>query len=119
MCVIIPMLICLNNNILIFRYVRSSTSRVQSLAIAPKGRRKSPIGRRDLHLLRHMIVMFCIFVGGWSPIAIYSIMSHYNASSIVRVLFTLLAELSLLLDVGNLFLYNRGLRRCFRSELCS
>ncbi|CAF1516665.1 unnamed protein product [Adineta steineri] len=118
--VIIPSMICLMNNMMIFKYVRSSTNRIQTSLEDAKNnqQRYQHISRRDLHLLRHMIVMFCIFVVGWSPIYLYVVFG--NVTSITTTIvsaFILLAGLSLLIDISNLFLYNHELRRFFREKI--
>ncbi|CAF1191822.1 unnamed protein product [Adineta steineri] len=121
--VIIPSIICLVNNIMIFKYVRSSTNRIQtSLENAKNNQQQHQhqhLSRRDLHLLRHMIVMFCIFVVGWSPINLYSVFVNVGSiTSTIVSIFILLGDLSLLIDISNLFLYNHELRRYFREKIC-
>jgi ABC-type polysaccharide/polyol phosphate export permease len=110
MVVIIPSLICFIINIIIFKYVRSSTNRVQSSTAIRKNNQHQAINRRDLHLLRHMINMFCIFVGGWSPVYLYTIIISQNPNYIILLICEILAELSLLSIIMNLFLYNHELR---------
>jgi len=92
---------CSINNTIIFNYVRASTNRVQPSAVVTKNNQHQAINRRDLYLLRHMIIMFCIFVGGWSPIYIYIyaiIASNVSFNSLIPSLLFLLAEVFLLLD---------------------
>ncbi|CAF4080032.1 unnamed protein product [Adineta steineri] len=120
MVVIIPSIICLMNNMMIFKYVRSSTNRVQtSLEDAKNNQHQHQrLSRRDLHLLRHMIVMFCIFVVGWSPIYLYSIIVvQFSFSSIILSMFIISALLSVLVVISNLFLYNHELRRYYREKI--
>ncbi|UJR16816.1 hypothetical protein I4U23_003715 [Adineta vaga] len=65
------------------------------------------ISRRDIYLLRHMIFMFCIFVGGWAPVYVMTIVMFYiNIDLIVMRILSILAELSLLCDIVDLFVYN-------------
>ena len=117
MVAVIPLLICFINNIIIFKYVRSLTNRVQPAFIVLSNNPLQQINRRDMHLLRHMIIMFCIFVGGWSPIYIYAITVYdFDFTSMVVSLLILLAEMSLLFDIINLFLYNHGLRKYFQNK---
>ncbi|CAF0720852.1 unnamed protein product [Adineta ricciae] len=68
MYVVVPSIISLVNNILIFQHVRSSSNRIQTVEIGGSQNQRHKISRRDLHLLRHMIIMFVIFVGGWTPL---------------------------------------------------
>ncbi|CAF1201801.1 unnamed protein product [Adineta steineri] len=120
MVVIIPSIICLVNNMMIFKYVRSSTNRIQTSLEDAKNNahQRQHLSRRDLHLLRHMIVMFCIFVAGWSPAYLYTVFTNLPSfTSIIVSMFILLSELSLLAVISDLFLYNHELRRYFREKI--
>ena len=106
----IPSILCLILNLLIYKYARSSTRRVQPQRHS--GENQQPkINRRDMFLLRHMILMFCIFVGGWAPVYIAIILS-FHISIELRVFYTLtvLCEIAILIDTMNLYLYNHELR---------
>ncbi|CAF1549838.1 unnamed protein product [Adineta steineri] len=118
--IIIPSMICLMNNMMIFKYARSSTNRIQTSLEGAKNNahQRQHLSRRDLHLLRHMIVMFCIFVAGWSPIYLYAIIAvQFSFSSIIVSMFIILSELSSLAVISNLFLYNHELRRYYREKI--
>jgi len=118
MIVIIPAIICFINNMIIFNHVRLSTNRVQPASIAALNNQYQHTHRRDLHLLRHMIIMLCIFVGGWSPIYLYIIIVfNINFTSVIVSVLILLAEISLLFDIINLFLYNHELRRYLQDKI--
>ncbi|CAF1303882.1 unnamed protein product [Adineta steineri] len=120
MVVIIPSIICLMNNMMIFKYARSSTNRIQTSLEGAKNnaQQRQHLSRRDLHLLRHMIVMFCIFVVGWSPIYLYAIIAvQFSFSSIILSMFIISALLSVLVVISNLFLYNHELRRYYREKI--
>jgi hypothetical protein len=112
--VIIPGLICLILNMIIFNYVRTSTNRIQPISTTVTNNQH--INRRDKHLLRHIIIMFCIFVGGWSPIYIYQLVNSTFSNSLYFS-FMILAEVSLLLDITNLFIYNHELRKYFQDKI--
>ncbi|CAF4080024.1 unnamed protein product [Adineta steineri] len=121
MVVIIPSIICLVNNMMIFKFVRSSTNRIQTSLEDAKNNahQRQHLSRRDLHLLRHMIVMFCIFVAGWSPIYLYAVFAvQFSFSSIIVSMFVILSLLSVLVVISDLFLYNRELRRYFQDKIC-
>jgi magnesium-transporting ATPase (P-type) len=109
--VVIPSLICFITNILIFNYVRSSTNRVHPSSLVANNKQHQSISRRDLHLIRHLIIMFCIFVGGWSSIYIYSLIDPGHSNSTIFFILLVLSELSLLIDILDLFLYNHEVRR--------
>ncbi|UJR21679.1 hypothetical protein I4U23_024756 [Adineta vaga] len=101
--VIIPSLICLTINIIIFDHVRSSTNRIEPSVTITKSPLHHHITRRDLHLLQHMVTMFCIFVGGWAPSFMYSLIASNNANPIILSTLFAIAELSLTFDIINLF----------------
>ena len=77
------------------------------------------ISRRDIYLLRHMVMMFCLFVSGWAPMGIQSIVGYFTKiSSLVDMLITFWYQSVLVLGMLDLFLYNHELRgylgqRCF------
>jgi hypothetical protein len=114
--IVIPVSICLVMNIIIFKYVQSSTRRIQpeTLALSTNHRnnQQPTLSRRDVHLLRHMIIMFLVFIVGWGPIYITSvIMTQISVSILTLRILSLLAELSLLCDIIDLFLYSHELRK--------
>ncbi|CAF5183212.1 unnamed protein product, partial [Rotaria sp. Silwood1] len=48
------------------------------------------MSRRDIHLLRHMIIMFLIFIGGWTPLyALFAIQSQVLANPMLSKCFTI------------------------------
>ena len=109
MVVIIPSFICLIIHLIIFKHIRSSRHRVQP-SVATANHDQTRLSRRDIHLLRHMIVMFVIFVGGWSPVYLYPLIVVMRYPATIFYILIILASLSLLFDVVNLFLYNHELR---------
>lgn len=129
MVVILPSLISLFINLMIFHHVRQSTKRVNAqsqtiniddsstIATATNSNYKT-ISHRDLRLLRHIVFMFCMFIGGWSPVYIYALVKPISPwSSLTLSLLILLAECSLFVDVINLFIYNHELRRRLQIRL--
>ncbi len=114
MIVVIPSVVYLIINMFIVNYIRSSSRRVQTTNI----QQTRAIPRREVYLIRHMIVMFCVFVGGWSPVYINSIV-HNNEipNPLLLSILIFLAELSLFFDVINLFISNHLLRKYLRREL--
>jgi hypothetical protein len=97
------------SNGIIFIYTRRSTRRVRPVQ---KNRSRR---RRDARLLKHMIFMFVIYFCGWVPMYIIGAI-NWNGTAISHVVhhgLTILPAASMLIDVGNLFLYNHELRRYF------
>ena len=110
--VLVPSVIFVLSNGLIFFHVRASSRRVQTASIPNEGQQQPKISQRDLSLLRHMILMFCITLGGRAPIPVYQLISCYRDLS-QSILETLLVwyELALLANIVDLFLYNHELRK--------
>lgn len=90
---------------------RQSTRRIQDNTTL----RPITLSNRDIRLLKHMIIIFAIFLSGWSPIYIL-ICIDFNAqlSSIIYRALSLLPALSLLGNITDLFLFNHQLRLHFR-----
>ncbi|CAF3228457.1 unnamed protein product [Rotaria socialis] len=109
---IIPSAISFITNMLIYYHVRVSSRRVQSETSNTREIHGIKISRRDLYLLRHMVLMFCIFLGGWTPLFIIPIVHHFTpVSNILYALSALWCELALLINMIDLFLYNHKVRK--------
>lgn len=116
--IVIPSLICLIDNIIIFKFVRSSSKRIQPSFSINRVCLQQIISRRDLHLIRHMIFMFCLFIVGWSPVCIHSIVAgvvDYHDTTLLVL--ALVAEVSLFCCVMNLYLYNHDLRVHLKNQV--
>jgi hypothetical protein len=114
--VIIPSIVFLITNIFIYVSVRASSHRIQPVLSITENtsdnRRPSRISQRDIHLLRHMIVMFCIFVGGWAPLyTVLAIQNQFLVNPILLACLTIWCQLALLCDIIDLYLYNHELRK--------
>lgn len=109
--IIIPLLTCIIVNGLIFRHVRASTLRVQpqsgiSVTAITNGQ-QAKLSRRDIHLLRHMVLMLIIFIIGWVPLYIVLIVVNPYFEAVLVNCLTILAQITIFCDVLNLFIYNR------------
>lgn len=115
--VVIPAIVFFIVNVIILVTIRSSSNRVDaqpSMAIISSTNRTryKRITRRDSHLLRHMIIMVAVFVGGWTPLyTLFAIQTQPLANSMLSDVFTLLCQLALLYDIIQLYVYNREIRR--------
>ena len=115
-------------NVIIFINVRSSTRRVRPDPSTvtenhSHGVRQKKISGRDLHLLRHMVIMLSIFLGGWAPLyVLLAIENQFSINPILLACLTIWCQLALLCDIFDLYLYNHEVRnylkiiilRCFR-----
>jgi hypothetical protein len=108
---IIPAIICLGSNALLCYCVRSPSRRVEANT-APHTSQQRRISRRDIHVLQHMVVMFSVLLSGFLPMLILRIVSYYNKVSFrVECGFGLWAQVALLIDMIDLYLYNHGVRK--------
>ena len=108
---IVPALICIVTNIRIYLHVCASSGRVQTRSVA-RASNQQTISRRDIFLLRHMVIMFSIFIFGWAPWLIVYIVEYYTTISVLLDTIPFVSNQSaLLLDVIDLFLYNHEVRK--------
>ena len=123
--VIVPSIICLIINLSIFIYVRSISRRVHHQAPpmptnennAINQQQLMALSRRDIHLLKHMIYIFSIFIFGWSPV--YGSVIVYQIQPIspyVVTGFTIVAVISSLIFIVHLFLYDPEIREILRTK---
>jgi len=114
--IIIPGVFSATTNSIIFTYSRRSTRRVQPT----NGNSAQPanLNHRDAYLLKHMLFIFTVFWGAWTPGYIGMAMIGYGISVspiIVQALF-MLPSLGQLIDIGDLFFYNRELRKYLTNQ---
>ena len=115
---ILPGSIGIVSNTLIYWQVRASSSRVQEAA-ATNGSPQTRITRRDIFLLRHMVIMLSLFIIGWAPWVILEIVGRYTSVNRFLSLASYFSfQLVLLLDVIDLFLYNHEVRKCL-TDFCT
>jgi hypothetical protein len=103
-------------NILIFVHVRNSTHRVQPQMTNTNANRENNqqprIGRREISLLKQMIFMFSMFIGGWTPIYSIVIINQYlNFTELIFHCSLIVAELAVLAIIINLFKCNHEIRQ--------
>ena len=76
--------------------------------------RATGLNNRDLRLLKHMIVVFTIFIVSWIPIYILLCVDYgRNLSLIVYRSLSVLGALGLLANIMDFFLFNHSLRQYF------
>jgi uncharacterized membrane protein (DUF106 family) len=113
--VFLPLLINIILNSIIFVYVRSSSLRIHPQTSGPltsvTNNQQPRITRRDISMLRQMIFMFSMFIGGWTPAFVTSIIDTLDDVDFLIVTITIIfSELCVLGIIINLFVYNHGLR---------
>ncbi len=103
-------------NILIFVHVRTSTRRVQPQMtitnINGENNQQPRITRREIFLLKQMIFMFCVFIGGWTPVYSIVIISEYiTVNQLIFHYSVIVGELAVLAIIINLFKCNHEIRQ--------
>jgi len=122
MAAIVPSLINAIVNVRIFTYVRSSSRRVRPQAVPSMtnmiNTQEPRISRREISLLRQMIFMFSMFVGGWTPVYLTVLILYFIPFNLMAFqLTTVVAELCLLFITMNLFVCNHELREYSRNKI--
>ena len=108
---ILPAVICVFTNTLIYRHVRSSSNRAQSPDATNASNRRH-VSRRDIFLLRHMVIMFAVFVLGWAPWMTGYVVGYYvRVATLVTFLMNIWFQLALMFEMIDLFLYNHEVRK--------
>ncbi len=117
--VILPSIVNVVFNILIYFSVRSSTRRVHALAtITSVAARTNHRNARDIYLLKHMFFVFVVFVLGWTPIYFLALFNLYETVTLWVIQFLqILPVISSLVIVLDLFFYNRDLRQDLKERL--
>jgi hypothetical protein len=117
--VILPIIIIVVFNVIIFLKVRSSSRRIHTTALpstAAIDRRQQNV--RDIHLLKHMLFMFVVFIMGWVPLYTYIlIVQNPNSYYLLYVAFQILPVFSVIIDILDLFLYNHDIRQYYKTRL--
>jgi hypothetical protein len=122
MTVIVPSIINTFVNVLIFGHVRSSSRRIRPQAVLSVtnviNTQEPRISRREISLLRQMIFMFSMFVGGWTPVYLTVLIFYFIPFNLMAFqLTTLFAELCVLCITMNLFVCNHELREYSRNKI--
>jgi hypothetical protein len=124
---IVPSLVNIVINLLTLAFVRSSARRVHIDAfsaftnVTVSGNRKR-ISRREMALLRQMAMTFVIFIGGWSPIYIVTILGSVGyVHPLIYQTMILVCQIAVLSILFNLIKINRDLREFIvkKLRLCS
>ena len=114
---IIPATICIITNTLIYGRVRSSSNRAQTLDVTNASHQRR-VRRRDILLLRHMVIMLTVFVLGWIPVMVAYVAGYYVVvAPVITFLMNVWFQLALMLEIIDLFLYNHKLRK-YLTGLC-
>jgi len=119
--VILPFILNGVFNTLIFLRVRSSTRRIQALATttsAANAANSNHRQARDIYLLKHTLFILIVFIGGWAPLYILTVVITDRTTYYMPYLLSeLLPPLGSLIVALDLFVYNHDLRRYWRGRL--
>ncbi|UJR21282.1 hypothetical protein I4U23_024374 [Adineta vaga] len=122
MVVIVPSIICLILNIIIFTYARSFSRRIHPQTLSGQVNSQESdifyVRRRDLKILRQMLHLFCIFVGSWGPVYLTLILERFiEVSPIVIPILIFIGELAILTDIIGLFKTNQKMKDYLRHKV--
>jgi hypothetical protein len=117
---VVPSLLNTVFNVLIFKHARDSTRRVQpkpnSRISNASNNQQRRISRREISLLKQMILMFCIFIAGWTPV--YGILlSGANFNAIAFRCFVIVCEMAMLAITINFFICNHEIKEYFINKI--
>ncbi|UJR08807.1 hypothetical protein I4U23_013062 [Adineta vaga] len=114
-----PPIVTLCLNLSIFKHAYASSQRVQPQNTSTvSSTQLLRISRRDLHLLRHTILMFGIIFIGWVPLYSLIVIDYNgNVSHLVYTCLELLSIVGSLCCIIDLFCYNHQLRKCVRDKI--
>jgi hypothetical protein len=124
--VIIPMAIIGALDIQMFMLVRNSTRRIQpqhiNEGVGGINNHQVKITRRDISLLKHMIFTFRVFIVGWTPVLLLSLIVSITPGHIFQIIccmylsifcsFSIVIYLFICNHYLRMFLFN-PIRRCF------
>jgi hypothetical protein len=114
--VILPAIMSGLFNFLIFLKATSYTQHMNKLSVLSSN--SNYLNTRDARLLKHMLFIHVVFVIGWGPICLLSIVDLYIDVSFFAYLFLqLLPALSLLINMLDLFLYNHELTQYLKEQI--
>jgi hypothetical protein len=105
---------------MIFLFVRSSTRRVHATEVfsTTSVANNNLQQARDMHLLKHMVFIFIVFLIGWAPVYILSVISFSEGlPTWVYYLLEMLPVFSTLINILDLFVYNHELRKYFKEQI--
>ena len=113
---VLPALVNIVPNALIFTYVRSSTNRIQPQVSNTMTNsvtvHHSKISRREIALVKQMTYMFVVLTLGWSPIYVITVIISYTPVDLfIYHLAYVLCQISVISIVLNLFKINGDLRQ--------
>ncbi|CAF1207745.1 unnamed protein product [Rotaria magnacalcarata] len=120
--VIFPSLISIIANSVIFNFACLSTRRIRLhggiASMNPIRSRQERLRHREVYLLKQMAFMFCVHVGGWAPIYIIAASNiHGYLFSALYGFFFVLAQISTLCNILNLFLCHHEIRQYLINQI--
>ena len=105
--VTIPSILATIFNSLIYISVRSSTRRIRATT-----ENVNQANSRDIYLLKHMLFIFVVFIVGWTPTYVDMIFnSSITDTRLSSLILEVIAIVSTIVIIFDLFFYNRDLRR--------
>ena len=116
----IPMMFILIFNLIIFVFVRSSTRRIREATNITGIATLHQQHTRDVHLLKHILFMFVVFILGWGPVYTVPIFPDYILITLPSWLTLSLqfpAVISCMVQIVDLFIYNREIQQYLKQKI--
>lgn len=107
-------------NAMIFARVRSSSRRLETdvSAVTDGNHLNRQQHGRDMRLLKHMIFNFIVYLCGWGPFYFVALSDpNYYLPGWIYLAVQLLSMLSGVIQIIDLFIYNRELRQYLKERL--
>lgn len=117
---ILPVAIVGLCNLFVFSSIRRSSRRVhQHDQIGAAATQVNPLTKRDLHLSKIMLITFCIFILGWTPLFLEQLVvdSERQVPLIITILFRINLSVCLLCGMTLLIYFNQQIRQ-YIAKLC-
>jgi hypothetical protein len=104
-------------NTIIFSHAYASTHRIAPAESISTTTRAIPLTNRNARVLKHMIFMFVVYIAGWAPIFLCIVIQPSWFTSLIFNFMLILPHVSMIVDIGDLFLYNHVLRTYFKEKI--
>ncbi|CAF1412189.1 unnamed protein product [Adineta ricciae] len=117
--VIIPVIIYIIFNGLILAAVRSSSRRVREITtiIVTTTNTDHQQNRRDIKLLKHIFFLFFVFIFGWGPAYIATVIANFYMPLWVYYLLQTLPVFTIIIQILDLFIYNHEVRQYWKERM--
>ncbi|CAF1210294.1 unnamed protein product [Adineta ricciae] len=121
--VVLPTIISIVFNLIIFITVRSSARRIHettTITVLSETNTSRQQHAREMRLLKHILFMFAVFVLGWAPLFVVLALPSAIYHTIPGWIITssqIPSAISAVIQVVDLFIYNREIRQYLKERI--